>query len=266
MNAPPPAITAFQADHVLIVGPGKLGRSLAYALRARGVDVRMVGRGAAIPAAPLTMLTVPDRAIHEVALLAPSGGILLHSSGATEVEALRPHRPAGSLHPLMTFPDPDLAPPRFEGVPAAVSGDAEARSAARWLATLLGMRPFEMEGDRRLYHAAAVLAGNFATVLLAEAAAVLAAAGVPADEAPALLAPLCLASVQNAARLGPAAALTGPVARGDTDVIAAHRAALAALPDRLATYDALLAAALRLREQDLPPPCSQDHRQPDRTR
>lgn len=236
------------AEGVLIVGPGRLGRSLARGLSARGVLVRLVGRGEPIPAAPLTLLTVPDRAIAEVAVAVPSGGVLLHCSGACDLEVLRPHHPAGSLHPLMTFPAPELAPPRFEGVPAALAGDPEAVAAARALAERLGMRAFLVPGDRRLYHAAAVMAGNFATALLAEAAAVLAGAGVPLEQAPALLAPLALRSVENAAELGPARALTGPVARGDELVIAAHRAALAADPARLATYDALLAAARRLVE------------------
>ncbi len=237
---------SFFADQVQVVGPGRLGRSLALALAARGVDVRVVGRGSAISAAPLTLLTVPDRAIAEVAALAPPGGVLLHTSGATDIDALRPHRPAGSFHPLMSFPPPELSPPELQDVPVALAGDPEARAAGLWLAELLEMRPFEVPGDRRLYHASAVMAGNFATALLAEAAAVLALAGVPEDEAPALLAPLALASVRNAAALGPSGALTGPVARGDEAVIQAHLEALERDPARRATYAALLAAARRL--------------------
>lgn len=248
MQAAPPAPSHAPPREVVLVGPGRLGRSLALGLRAAGLEVQLVGRGDAIPPAGLTLLTVPDRAIAEVARLVPPGGVLLHSSGAAEVEVLRPRRPAGSLHPLMTFPGPELVPPDFEGVPAAISGDPEAVEAALSLAHALGMRPFLVPGDRRLYHASAVMAGNFATVLLAEAAAVLAAAGVPEDEAPALLAPLALASIRNAAAAGPRRALTGPVARGDHEVIAGHRAALAGDPQRLATYDALLAAARRLLE------------------
>jgi predicted short-subunit dehydrogenase-like oxidoreductase (DUF2520 family) len=132
-------------------------------------------------------------------------------------------------------------------VPAAVAGDPEAIVAATALAHALGWTPFEVPGDRRLYHAAAVMAGNFGTALLAEAAAVLGAAGVPRDRAPALLLPLALASLRNAAALGPARALTGPVARGDEDVIAAHRDALkAAAPDAVPVYEALLRAARAL--------------------
>lgn len=234
---------------VLVVGPGRLGRSVARLLRDGGHQVTLVGRGQAIPQSPLTWLTVPDRAIATAAAAVPPGGVVLHASGATEVAVLRPHAPAGSLHPLMSFPGPHALPPVHPPVPAAVAGDPPAIQAATRLATALGWRPFSVAGDRRLYHAAAVVAGNFATALLADGAALLAAAGVPEDEAPALLAPLALASLRNAADQGPAAALTGPVARGDHATLDAHREAMreAALPPQVAsTYEALLRSAQAL--------------------
>src|SRR5690606_24106560 len=138
---------------------------------------------------------------------------VLHCSGALPVDILRPHQPAGSLHPLMTFPGPALGLPALDGVPAAIDGDPEALAFATALVASLGMRPLRVTGDRRLYHAAAVIAGNFATVLLAHASEALAAAGVPADQAGEALLPLALESLRSAAS-DPAARLTGPVARG----------------------------------------------------
>ena len=234
---------------IAIVGPGRLGRSARKLLGATRWEVTVVGRGEPIPKRPLTWLTVPDRAIAEAAAATPVGGVVLHASGASTVEVLRPHRPAGSLHPLMTFPGPEVGlPDAARGVPAAVAGDAEAREAAHELADALGFSAFEVPGDRRLYHAAAVLAGNFATVLLAEASQLLAAAGVDAARAPALLAPLALASLENAAASTPSRALTGPVARGDNDVIEGHLDAIRASGHRDAqqTYEVLLEGARRL--------------------
>jgi len=240
--APPPAPL-----DLVVVGPGRLGRSVAALLAGTPHRVRLVGRGVAIPPAAITWLTVPDRAITEAAGGVPPGGVLLHASGATDLTPLRPRAPVGSLHPLMSFPGPEHGMPRAEdGIPAALAGDPEARAAGRALAHALGFTPFEVPGDRRLYHASAVMAGNFATALLAEAAAVLARAGVPADQAPALLAPLALASIRNAAAVGPAAALTGPVSRGDHAVLDGHRAALreaGAAATTRGAYDALLEAA-----------------------
>ncbi len=234
---------------VLLVGPGRLGRTMALELQARGVDVTVVGRGERIPAAPLTWLTVPDRALAEVAALVPRGGVLLHASGSADIEPLRPHHPAGSLHPLMTFPGPEVARPDLAGLPAAVAGDPEARAMAFALARHLGLDAFELPGDRRLYHAAAVIAGNFSTVLLARAAQLLVAAGVDEHRAPGLLLPLVRASLDNAVAAGPARALTGPIARGDTQVLDAHRAAICrADPSLLPLYDTLASSASALLE------------------
>ena len=237
---------------LVVVGPGRLGQSVATLLGRRGHRVTVVGRGEPIPPSPLTWLTVPDRAIRETSERVPPGGVVLHASGATDLSALQTHRHAGSLHPLMSFPGPPARPPPDLEVPAAVAGDPVAAQAASSLADALGWRPFVVSGDRRLYHAAAVLAGNFATALLADAAEVLAAAGVRREDAPALLAPLALASLANAARQGPASALTGPVARGDQETVTAHQEALRAggLPRRVqATYDALLQSARHLADE-----------------
>lgn len=210
---------------IAIVGPGRLGRSLDRLWRQCGHEVRMVGRGDPPSEADVAVLTVPDTAVAEVAALLPTGPIVLHCSGALEVDVLRPHRPAGSLHPLMTFPGPEVAIPELRGVPAAVAGDPEAVQVAESLARELGLEPFTVPGDRRLYHAAAVIAGNFATLLLGEAATVLQAAGVPAERCADILALLAVRSIENA-RHGVRAALTGPVARRDTATLDAHRAAL----------------------------------------
>jgi predicted short-subunit dehydrogenase-like oxidoreductase (DUF2520 family) len=236
----PPA-SADALPEILLIGPGRLGRSLRDRLVALGQPVRLIGRGEAIPAAPLTYLTVPDAQIAMVATQVPPGGVLLHASGATPVEALAPHPCAGSLHPLMSFPGPERAPWPTGLLPAAVDGHPAACAAATALAWRLGMTPFTVQGDRRLYHAAAVLSGNFAIGLLAAGARLLGCLGVPAEEAPRLLLPLAAASLENAARIGPAAALTGPLARGDLAVLAGHRAAIGeGAPELLPLYEALL--------------------------
>jgi len=141
----------------------------------------------------------------------------------------------------MTFPGPEITLPDLTGVPAAVDGDPEAVDAAHRIAAALGMVPFRVPGDRRLYHAAAVLAGA-SGALLGEAARVLAAAGVDPTRAAALLAPLVHASVDNAVRFG-TQARTGPASRGDSTTLDAHRAALEehGFSDIRAIYDAVLA-------------------------
>ena len=226
--------------HIAILGPGRLGRSLHALLRAGPFELSLWSRGQPVPACDVALLTVSDGAIAEVAAQVPAGPIVLHTSGATDVDVLRPHRPAGSLHPLQSFPGPEVAIPPVAGVPAALAGDPEAVAVARLIAEAVGFATFEVPGDRRLYHAAAVVAGNFATVLLADAARLLEAAGVDPEAAPSVLAPLALASIEQAARRGPAAALTGPFARGDLDVVERHLDAISsATPDLERLYRAL---------------------------
>ena len=101
------------------------------------------------------------------------------------------------------------------------------------------------EENRALYHAGLVHGANHLTTLLTQALAVLRDAGV-ADPA-ATLRPLVTATLDNTLRSGHHA-LTGPIARGDVDTVAAH---LAVLPDRTAsTYAELARATVELAAAD----------------
>jgi predicted short-subunit dehydrogenase-like oxidoreductase (DUF2520 family) len=216
------------SDKIAVVGPGRLGTALRAALRDAGLTVEgPLGRGAA-PTAPVVLLCVPDA---EIANAHPAGDHLVgHCSGASPLG-----RCDFSLHPLMTVPTGPLPPARFAGVPAAVAG----HTVARELAERLGMLPFSVaEEDRAAYHAAAAMASNFLVILESAAERVAATAGVER----ATLVPLVRATVDNWALLGHAA-LTGPIARGDTATLDRHRAALRErTPDLLPLYEAMVAA------------------------
>lgn len=236
---------------VVIVGPGRLGRSLAAYLSRSGPPPVLVGRGGAVPDADVVVLCVPDRAVAEVAGAVPVGPVVLHTAGALDLEPLATHPEHGSLHPLMTFPGPEVALPDPGTVPAAVAGTAAGRAAARALAARLGFHPFEVPGDRRLYHAAAVIAGNLATFLATEGAALLRAAGVDDAHARTVLVPLARASIDNSVH-GLRTALTGPIARGDVGTLHGHAAAMraAGLTEVAGTYAFLVEAATRARARD----------------
>lgn len=228
MTPPLPPIT--------IVGAGRLGTALAAALRAAGADVHgPLRRGEPVGDAPVVLLCVPDGAIAVVAATVPAGALVGHCSGATTLDALG-EREGFSLHPLMTVTD---AGARFSGAGCAVAGSSpRALDAARAIAEALGMTPFAVaDADRALYHAAASTASNFVVTLAAVAESLAARAGVPR----AMLAPLAEAAVRNWAEHGGAAALTGPVARGDEETVHRQRAAVAArAADALPLWDALV--------------------------
>jgi len=265
-NAAPSSARTFA-----LVGPGRAGTSLALALVGAGWrPVTVAGRSIDAPStrravarlgvlavplavagtgAALVVVATPDAAIDETArALAPGldpGALVVHLSGARGVDALapvqelRPDCAIGALHPLQTFAAPD--PQRVAGSWAAVTGPPAVADLAREL----GAHPFVVADDHRAaYHAAAVVASNHVVALLGQVERLAEAAGVPFDA----FLPLIRTAVANCADRGPAAALTGPVARGDTGTVAAH---LDALPDtERDTYRALALAALTLAARD----------------
>jgi predicted short-subunit dehydrogenase-like oxidoreductase (DUF2520 family) len=213
-------------ETIAIVGGGRMGRTLAGALRATGP----FGRGHDGAEADVVLLCVPDSEIAAAAAAVAPGRLVGHCSGATGLDVLAPHEAFG-MHPLMTVTN---AGAEFAGAGAAIAGSsARALAFVRRLAQELGMRPFEVaDADRAAYHAGAAMASNFLIALETAAERV---AGIDRS----LLVPLVEATVRTWAAEGPAA-LTGPIARGDEATVARHREAIAdRAPDLLALYDVL---------------------------
>jgi predicted short-subunit dehydrogenase-like oxidoreductase (DUF2520 family) len=113
----------------------------------------------------------------------------------------------------------------LRGAGAAVDGSSErALAMANALAEALGMRATRVKPeDRVAYHAAGAIAANFFVALEACAERVAVTTGITREQ----LAPLVLATAEQWARLGPEAALTGAIARGDEGTVERHRAAIA---------------------------------------
>ncbi len=214
-------------ERVNVIGRGRVGTAVAARLEERGVEVRADG-------AELVLLCVPDRAIAAVAAATEVGPWIAHVSGATPLSRLDPHRRRFSVHPLQTF---TLArgPEQLDGAWAAVT--AEGPDALRLgfdLAATLGLRPFELAEDARtLYHAGAAFASNYLVTLYRIAARLFEDAGAP----PEALVPLMARTIENGFEL------TGPIARGDWEVVDAHAGALqAAHPELEPVYRALAEA------------------------
>jgi predicted short-subunit dehydrogenase-like oxidoreductase (DUF2520 family) len=226
-----------------IVGPGRVGTALARALRDAGVVVEgPLGRGGRPTGCDAILLCVPDAEIPAAAEVVTAAAPLVgHTSGATPLSALA-HAGVESfgIHPLQTVAHPGVS---FEGAGAAVAGSTpEALAFASELAERLGMTPFEIDdGGRAAYHAAASVASNFLVTLQAAAETIAGGAGLEPEQARALLAPLVRRTVENIAELGPEAALTGPVARGDDATVATQRAAVEeAAPELVELFDELV--------------------------
>jgi predicted short-subunit dehydrogenase-like oxidoreductase (DUF2520 family) len=215
---------------------------VAARLAAPAVEVADAGREADV-----VIVATPDDAIAATgATLAPAlrtGALVVHLSGASTLHELdgvllaRPDVEVGSLHPLQSLPSGDVGRHRLAGAWCAVDGSPRVER----IALTLGMRPFRVDAaDRVRYHAAACVASNHLVALLGQVERLAAHAGVPFDA----FLPLVRGTVDNVDDLGPGAALTGPVARGDDETVARH---VDALPDdERDAYEALVREARRL--------------------
>jgi predicted short-subunit dehydrogenase-like oxidoreductase (DUF2520 family) len=143
------------------------------------------------------------------------------------------------LHPLVALPNPERGADRLVGAwfGLAQEGDPLLEQV---VAELHGRAVHIAEEGWVRYHAAAVVAANHLVALMGQVERIAAGVGAP------LAAYLDLArgSLDDVAALGPVAALTGPVRRGDTATVARH---LAALPeDERDAYRALAEEAAKL--------------------
>ncbi len=223
----------FTSIHV--IGTGRAGGAIRARLIERGLRVTD-GRAPAADA-ELVLLCVPDALIADVAAAVPVGPWVAHVSGATPLAALEPHRRRFGVHPLQTLTR-ERGAEQLDGAWAGIGGETtEAVAAARWLADTLGLRPFEVsDADRTLYHAAAVIGGNFLVTLHQVATRLLAEAGAP----PEAIIPLMQRTIENGFDL------TGPIARGDWSTVDAHVATLEQrAPDLVPLYRALAEATHR---------------------
>jgi predicted short-subunit dehydrogenase-like oxidoreductase (DUF2520 family) len=240
-----------------VVGPGRAGSSLAAALAAagwqvldpvrHGDDVSGAARGV-----DLLVIATPDAAVAPVAAaVEPVGSTTVaHLAGSLGLDVLAPHARRAALHPLVSLPDAAVGARRLAaGAWFAVAGDPPgALALVEQVVADLGGRSFAVaDADRARYHAAAAIASNHLVALLGQVQRVAGGAGVPLEA----YLDLVRATLDNVAELGPHAALTGPVARGDWDTVERHRAALPA--DELVAYDAMVAAARRLVDDGAPP-------------
>jgi len=208
--------------------------------------------------AELVLLAVPDAELASVVSgLAATQAvrpktIVVHTSGANGIGVLAPLTEQGCLplavHPAMTFTGSDEDIERLSdscfGVTAA---DDVGYAIGQSLVLEIGGEPFRVREDARtLYHAALAHAGNHIVTVVADAVEALRAAlwgqellgqalvdDAPGGIAERVIGPLTRAAVENTLQRGQAA-LTGPVARGDADVVAAHLRALAEVDPKLA--------------------------------
>jgi predicted short-subunit dehydrogenase-like oxidoreductase (DUF2520 family) len=268
-----------------IIGAGRVGRALGRRLSELGWKigavitrgeasarraVRFIGAGKPhagmtrqVLASRVILIAAPDDEIagvaQELARIGAEelrGKVVLHTSGALDARVLDPVKACGaavgSMHPLQSFSG--VAVPSLEGRVFAVEGETQAVRVARQIARSLGGSPVRIAGDKKvLYHTAAAMAAGHVLAVEEAATQLLISAGMRRAEAVRALLTLTRQVLENLEQLGPRAAWTGPLSRGDHKVVEAHLEALRESPEEFAeAYRALNRLAARVLSQDAP--------------
>jgi len=264
-----------QKPRVVVVGVGRLGGALALGLKKAGWPVKVFPRSGEstrkaaklnlaiadsvdLQQAEICILAVPDSVVPFVASnlmedLGPSTA-LIHCAGALTLDALgqapeNQARPRGSFHPLCAISDSsDDLKNHFVALAAS---DKKLMPLLWRMALALRLQPFEVpESQRALYHASAVLSAGLSVTLLATAVEAMKHSGVDSEVAlPSLLA-LLRSALNGVEKRGLQRGLTGPIARGDLSVVAAHLKALP--PEVVDTYRELSRQSVKLVHKTLP--------------
>jgi len=245
-----------------IVGAGRVGRTLGRRLRERGwrigavvtrsaatsrAAVRAIGAGlyfsrltADLFAADVILLCTADDDLPTVVrTLAKLGGakckgkIILHTSATLDRTVLAPLRrcgaATGSLHPMQAFGARVI--PNLRGVIFGVEGDPKARRLAQSIGKSLGGITVAINTrDKPIYHAAAVMAAGSTYPAIEAGVQLLMRIGFTRARAMQTLIPLIRQIFDNIERIGPRAAWTGPLSRGDYAIVARHAKALKRYP------------------------------------
>jgi len=235
-----------------VIGCGKVGRALARLLGEKRLVTTIcmvsgsvqsaqaardfVGVGeikatlSELPPADLWMITVGDSRLLTISRELLNSGrvaddsVVFHCSGAVGSSVLAPLREqgavVGSAHPIRSFADPELACASFAGTYCAIEGDQRATTRLRQLFEALGARTFEIpEESKTRCHAGHVMVSNYLVALLDIARGVYETAGVPSDCIADFMVSLAQSTLENVRGLGTTAAVTGPIVRGDIDIV-----------------------------------------------
>jgi predicted short-subunit dehydrogenase-like oxidoreductase (DUF2520 family) len=260
------------AETLSIVGAGRVGRALGRRLRELGwrvgvvatrsnptarAAVRAIGAGhptnrltRQVLASEVVLIATPDSIIEKVAAdLADLGGnewhgkAVLHTSGALDSSALRALADAGaatgSIHPMQTFSGQSV--PELAGRVFGIDGCPGALKVARKMIRQMGGVAVRLSGtNKAAYHAAGSFACAHVLALMEAATHLLMAQGFTRRQATRALLPLTRQMLDNLERIGPHAAWTGPVIRGDFSTVQRHADALSDFPrEYLDAYKAL---------------------------
>ena len=169
--------------------------------------------------ADVYLIAVSDDAIVQVAnSLKDKKGILAHSSGSVELEALPSESRKGVFYPLQSFSANRKV--NFKEVPICIEAEySEDYELLEYIGGSISGQVVRLSSkERRALHLAAVFVNNFNNHLYQIGAAICEAQKLPFS----LLHPLIRESAEKLAQLSPYNAQTGPARRGDSATVDQH--------------------------------------------
>ena len=234
-----------------IIGAGIVGTALAVRLEKAGhecigvhtrslisyerfrsyLNIDQLPLDVLVPAADVLFITTQDGMIRTVAenlstnVLIKPEQVWIHCSGSLPSDILRVKENLPihclSLHPLQAFANVEQALAILQGTHFGIEGDNQVLGEG--IVKDLGGIPHPiLAAQKSLYHAGAVVASNYLVVLASLAVELFTEAGIQAEEALASLLPLMRGTLYNLEQVGLPQALTGPIARGDAQVVQGH--------------------------------------------
>lgn len=245
----------------------KLGDVLNTSLETAQTAVDFIQAGRAIANIDLLqesdiyLIGCPDTHIEACCQVLVDSGVLkddvivFHCSGALSSELLKSAQEQGaytaSLHPVKSFSEPARTIQQFAGTHCGVEGDEVAVSVLNHLIEQVGGLPFLIDPKQKaIYHAASVMACNYLVALQEVSLQALIKSGVEREQALQILHPLVEGTVSNIFEQGTVDALTGPIARGDHEVVERHLEALQAWRPNIAKlYQQLGLETVKLSKQ-----------------
>ncbi len=178
------------------------------------------------------LVSTPDDQIQSCArALAKSVDIadttVFHVSGSQPSTLLEDVRIQGasvaSVHPLISVPDPQSAINRFAGTCCSIEGGRRAVNMLRPAFESIGATLIQIDPEHKIsYHAGAVFVSNFIVSLVDIGQRLVSQSGIDSNQAQAALLSLAEGSLRQAFESDPPSALTGPIARGDANVVRQH--------------------------------------------
>lgn len=225
---------------IVFIGAGNLATNLATALftanfRILQVFSRSIGSAQLLAnkfgAAYTNLLTninddadfyficIPDKAIQGIVddLISPKG-VIVHTSGSTDISVLSRFSKNGVLYPFQTFSKSRIIP--FDDIPICIDANNEdTHNRLINLASLISKRVLPMNSETRSWlHLSGVIANNFTNHLLALSYQLSVEKGFGFE----LLKPLVIETVQKAFDGNPSDSQTGPAVRFDESTINLH--------------------------------------------